>query len=461
MSTAQHAKLDERRIHVVREQDPQSEMASGPIIYWMNRDMRVDHNWAFFHAESEAVQCNRPLVVIYNLEIGFLGGGLRQHIFKLQGLREIATTLSDRNIPFFLTTSMDEMCQLVNEHSAPLVVTDFFPLRISQQWMIKLQKKTKAAITEVDAHNVVPVRFISQKEEFAAYTLRPKINNVRQVFLDEELPIILKQMHSDTKKYHTPDIDWQQLEAGDRLDNAVAPVEWARGGTVAGHETLQRFIEERLKSYDEDRNDPTKEAQSDLSPWLHYGNISAQYVAQQVDSAIGRRRDDKEAFLEELIVRRELSDNYCLYNEQYDSPEGYADWAKKTHTEHASDIREHLYTKAQFEAAETHDDLWNAAQREMMTRGKMHGYMRMYWAKKILEWTPDVETAHKICIYLNDKYQLDGRDPNGYAGIAWSLGGVHDRAWFERPIFGKIRYMNANGARRKFDVDAYIARWLT
>jgi deoxyribodipyrimidine photo-lyase len=165
------------------------------------------------------------------------------------------------------------------------------------------------------------------------------------------------------------------------------------------------------------------------------------------------------AFLEELIVRRELADNFCYYNDHYDSPEGFADWAKKSHAHHAHDKREYVYTKKQFERAETHDALWNAAQLEMAKTGKMHGYMRMYWAKKILEWTPDVATAMKIAIELNDTYELDGRDPNGYAGIAWSIGGTHDRPWFTRPIFGQIRYMSESGCRSKFDVDAYVAQW--
>jgi deoxyribodipyrimidine photo-lyase len=168
---------------------------------------------------------------------------------------------------------------------------------------------------------------------------------------------------------------------------------------------------------------------------------------------------DRDAFLEELIVRRELSDNFCFYNERYDVPDGFPDWAKASHAAHAKDAREYRYGRAEFEYAKTHDALWNAAQRQMVQTGKMHGYLRMYWAKKILEWTKDPAEAMEIAIFLNDHYELDGRDPNGYAGIAWSIGGVHDRAWFDRPVFGKIRYMNANGAKGKFDVDAYIAKW--
>jgi deoxyribodipyrimidine photo-lyase len=169
--------------------------------------------------------------------------------------------------------------------------------------------------------------------------------------------------------------------------------------------------------------------------------------------------DHASAFLEELIVRRELADNFCFYHLDYDSPLGFPDWAKKTHERHKNDVREYTYTQKQFERAETHDTLWNACQQELLKTGKMHGYMRMYWAKKILEWTPTVEDAMEIAIYLNDTYELDGRDPNGYAGIAWSMGGVHDRAWFERPVYGQIRYMNRSGCASKFSVDTYIATW--
>jgi deoxyribodipyrimidine photo-lyase len=169
--------------------------------------------------------------------------------------------------------------------------------------------------------------------------------------------------------------------------------------------------------------------------------------------------DHASAYLEELIIRRELSDNFCWYNEYYDTVESFPEWAKKSYYRFRHDKREYIYTLKQFEHAKTHDELWNAAQMEMIITGKMHGYMRMYWAKKILEWTATPTDAMNIAIYLNDTYELDGRDPNGYAGIAWSIGGVHDRAWFERPIFGQVRYMARSGCEKKFNVKAYIEKW--
>jgi deoxyribodipyrimidine photo-lyase len=216
---------------------------------------------------------------------------------------------------------------------------------------------------------------------------------------------------------------------------------------------LRRFIKNRLSRYPDERNDPTKEVVSDLSPYLHFGQLSAQQVALEVRKSGMKGRED---FLEELIIRRELSDNFCFYNPHYDRFDGFPDWAKKTLDEHRKDPRDYIYTLEQFESGQTHDELWNAAQMEMVKRGKMHGYMRMYWAKKILEWTKSPEEAQEIAIFLNDKYELDGREPNGYVGIAWSIGGVHDRAWGQRPVFGKIRYMSYNGCRSKFNVAKYI-----
>ena len=216
-------------------------------------------------------------------------------------------------------------------------------------------------------------------------------------------------------------------------------------------------LNRRLINYDAQRNDPNLDKLSNMSPYFHYGHLSPQRVAFEIEKS-ELPLEDKDSFLEEMIVRRELADNFCHYEKNYDFFDGYHDWAKKTLNEHRDDERKYIYSPNQFEESQTHNDLWNAAQNEMKVKGKMHGFMRMYWAKKILEWSPDPETAHQTAIDLNDKYQIDGRDPNGYTGIAWSIGGIHDRAWFERPIFGKVRYMNYNGCKRKFDVKKYIEK---
>jgi deoxyribodipyrimidine photo-lyase len=251
-------------------------------------------------------------------------------------------------------------------------------------------------------------------------------------------------------------IEWGKIYASLKADENVKPVSLLKPGEKAAHKTLKEFIENKFDKYAELRNDPNADVLSNLSPYLHFGQISAQRVAL-ILGGFGNH-PSAEAFLEELIVRKELSDNFCFYNSNYDSFNGFPDWAKKTLNDHRKDEREFIYSSKQFEEAKTHEDLWNAAQNELIRTGKMHGYMRMYWAKKILEWSKSPEESLKIAIYLNDKYELDGRDPNGYTGCAWAVGGLHDRAWAVRPVYGKIRYMNRNGAKRKFDVEKYVSK---
>jgi deoxyribodipyrimidine photo-lyase len=288
--------------------------------------------------------------------------------------------------------------------------------------------------------------------EYAAYTIRPKINRKLNEFLTP-FPELVK--HPYTADISTPPFGWSPTSDGlDTAETGNINTFW-KSGERAALSRLNSFLSERLPEYNDQRNDPAKDGQSGLSPYLHFGQLSAQRVAleaQRYDADIAAQ----ESFLEELIIRRELSDNYCYYNDSYDSIEGFPQWAQKTLDEHRNDPRPYLYDIGVLENAETHDALWNAAQMEMVVTGKMHGYMRMYWAKKILEWSLSVEVAMSHAIYLNNKYELDGNDPNGYAGIAWSLGGVHDRAWQEREIFGKIRYMNYAGCKRKFSVPEYV-----
>jgi deoxyribodipyrimidine photo-lyase len=269
----------------------------------------------------------------------------------------------------------------------------------------------------------------------------------------EEFPKIKDHPHN----WKDTEIDWEGALKSLKVDNKVSEIDWIKPGEKEAKKALRNFIENKLSSYSKNRNDPNKDAQSDLSPYLHFGQISSQRVALEVKKSKAKK-EVKEGFLEELIVRKELSDNFCFYNQNYDTFSGFPDWAKKTLNKHREDKGEYIYTLEQFEKAETHDDLWNAAQMEMIKKGKMHGYMRMYWAKKILEWSKSPEKGLEISIHLNDKYELDGRDPNGYVGCVWSIGGVHDRAWKERKVFGKIRYMSYNGCKRKFDVEEYIEK---
>jgi deoxyribodipyrimidine photo-lyase len=427
----------------------------GPIVYWMSRDQRVHDNWVLVFAQEMALERKVPLIVVFCLLPEFLGATIRQYGFMLKGLKEVEERLRENRIPFYVLTGQPgiEIPAFIERCSAVELVTDFDPLRIKLNWKAEIAEKTDITFYEVDTHNIVPCWIASPKQEYAAYTIRPKIKRLLPEFL-EDFPDIQKH------RYHweeTSETDWDGIARTLRVDLSVPEVDWLRPGQNAALERLREFIEEDLERYPGDRNDPNKDAVSNLSPYLHFGHISSQRIALEVSKS-SVSQESKDAFLEELIIRKELSDNFCFYNEHYDSFSGFPDWAKKTLDDHRRDAREYIYSQEELESSRTHDDLWNAAQMEMVKTGKMHGYMRMYWAKKILEWTETPEDALKIAIYLNDKYELDGRDPNGYVGIAWSIGGVHDRAWKERPIFGKVRYMSYNGCKSKFDVEGYISR---
>jgi deoxyribodipyrimidine photo-lyase len=239
------------------------------------------------------------------------------------------------------------------------------------------------------------------------------------------------------------------------LDRSVAAVSEFKGGTKEGKRVLREFVQKKLARYSKRRNHPEHDGTSRLSPYLHFGHIGPLTVALAVRDA-DAPKPEKEAFLDQLLVWRELAVNLVTYNPNYDNFECGENWAHRTLAEHARDPRPYLYSEKQLENAETHDPLWNAAQMQMVSTGWMHNYMRMYWAKKILEWSRTPAEAYRVAVMLNDKYELDGRDPNGYAGIAWSIVGKFDRAWFNRPIFGIVRYMSGASTGKKFDSRRYI-----
>ena len=434
------------------------EKKGGPVIYWMSRDQRAHDNWALLFAQNLAKENKYELAVVFNLVPDFLEATIRQYGFMLKGLQQLEKELEKYNIPFFLLQGKPEeaISNFIKENNVSVIVSDFDPLRIKRIWKRELAKKINIPFYEVDAHNIVPCKYVSQKVEFGAYTLRPKIHKALPEFLDQ-FPKLSKMKKPEMLT--SEKIDWDEVEKNLEIDFSIKEVDWIILGEKEAKKALRKFIQHILDNYDEQRNDPTKDAQSNLSPYLHFGQLSAQRVTLEVQK-LKNHSPSTEAFLEEIIVRRELSDNFCYYNTKYDSFDGFPEWAKRTLNEHEKDKREFVYSLKQFENAETHEDLWNAAQKQLAKTGKLHGYMRMYWAKKILEWSKSPEDALKIAIYLNDKYELDGRDPNGYVGCAWSIGGVHDRAWTERKVFGKIRYMNYNGCKRKFDVESYIKKWL-
>jgi len=446
--------VNEARIRLLQN----GKETNGPIIYWLSRDQRVHDNWALIFAQNLAFKKKKHLLVVFNLVPDFQKATIRQYGFMLKGLQEVESELTRFNISFFLLKGKPEVeiPEFIKKFDASVLISDFDPLRLKRIWKKEIAEKIQIPFYEVDAHNIVPCPFVSNKLVFAAYTIRPKIHKLLPEFLDE-FPKIKKMQKAESLIVEI--IDWTRVKESLKINREVKEVDWIKSGELAASKALKDFLENRLGQYSEDRNDPNKNALSNLSPYLHFGQISAQRVALTVQQFY-QKSPSAETFLEELIIRRELSDNFCYYNPKYDSFDGFHNWAKETLNKHRKDKREFVYSLEEFEQAGTHEDLWNAAQKELIITGKMFGYMRMYWAKKILEWSKSPEEALRIAIYLNDKYELDGRDPNGYVGCAWSIGGVHDRAWAERPVFGKIRYMNRNGAGRKFDLNFYIKKFI-
>ncbi|MBJ12972.1 MAG: deoxyribodipyrimidine photolyase [Candidatus Marinimicrobia bacterium] len=422
------------------------------VAYWMIRDKRINDNWALLRAQEVALKEKVPLVVCFQYNGEYEIINRRQYDFLFEGLIETERELQKFNIPLVLLNGPAEISvtSFIKKNFIGYMVVDYSPLKIYKARIKKVLNSTSIRIDQVDAHNIVPVWETSDKKEYAAYTIRPKIGRQLPKYLTE-IPKCVRHPHAWKSSYK---INWNDTDKGLNLVNNINKVSWIKPGESEAIKRL-KFLNSGLKNYTSERNDPTKNALSNLSPYIHFGQISCQRIALEIQKS-DLSLENKKAFLEQLIVRRELSDNFCNYEENYDQFEGFHLWAQESLNDHRNDEREYTYHIEQFEAAETHDLLWNAAQKEMTTHGKMHGYMRMYWAKKILEWTATPEIAMQNAIYLNNKYELDGRDPNGYTGIAWSIGGIHDRPWFEREIYGKIRYMNYNGCKSKFDVKRYI-----
>ena len=431
----------------------------GPVLYWMSRDQRAHDNWALVYALEQAALRRVPCAVAFCVSDGFLGAQAYHYAFMLDGLRETAGALDQLNIPFFLLKGEpgEEVPRFAKKCGAGLVVCDFDPLKIKRAWTAAVSKKLAVPLVEVDAHNIVPCRFASPKREVGAYTLRPKLKKLLPLFL-KPYPELRRQKIS----WAGPSPDTVATQFGERaiggrpVSTHLPPSPFSRLEREAA-KRLSAFLKNGLSAYGEARNDPSLDGQSGLSPYLHLGQLSAQSIALAA-SAAKVPQESKDAFLEELIVRRELSDNFCLYTPDYDSHTCFAPWATASLERELKTKREYLYSADQLEKAKTHDELWNAAQREMVLTGKMHGYMRMYWGKKILEWSKDYKQAYKLALTLNNRYELDGRDPNGYAGVAWAIGGVHDRPWPGRPVFGNIRFMSRKGCESKFDAGAYIAK---
>ena len=443
--------IQPERIRRLDKKDPRD---GEYVLYWMQAAARAGFNHALEYAVSRANELSRPLVVFFGLTDDFPGANARHYTFLLEGLRETEDDLRDRGIRLVVKRCSPEVGVVELGRRASLVVVDDGYLRIQRKWRRASASRLVAPLIEISTNVIVPVATASPKEEYAAATFRPKIARHLGRFL---VPLRKRPLRKSSMG-----MDWESLDLGEipgvlrslAVDRSVLPVKGFHGGAAEARKRLREFVRKKLAGYAEARNDPSRDALSNLSPYLHFGQISPLEVALEVGKA---GPYGKAAFLEELIVRRELSVNFIHYNRRYDRFDGLPDWCRSALLEHTRDRRDYVYSRGQFEAAATHDPYWNAAQSEMMLTGKMHGYMRMYWGKKILEWSATPRRAFRTALDLNDKYELDGRDPNGFAGVAWCFG-KHDRPWARRPIFGTVRTMTAGGLRRKFDIDAYVKK---
>ncbi len=425
------------------------------VLYWMQQAQRTELNHALEYAVHRANELELPLLVAFGLMDDYPEANRRHYHFMLHGLRDVESALAERQIAFVVQRGAPDEVALRLSERAALLVCDRGYLRHQRQWREHVADTAICPVVQVESDVVVPVELVSDKVETAARTIRPKINRHLARFL---VPL---RRTSPKVTALTTAVEGEDLSDVDalldalRLDQQVDPVPLFEGGTTAAKKMLAAFFADSFPTYAEHRMHPETNDVSHMSKYLHFGQISPVHIALEAHKQPAGENID--SFLDELIVRRELPMNYVFYEPDYDRYRALPAWAKDTLADHQGDEREHVYTRDQLEQGQTHDEYWNAAMAEMRSTGYMHNYMRMYWGKKIIEWSQDPQTAYATTLYLNNKYFLDGRDANSYANVAWVFG-RHDRGWTERDVFGKVRYMNAAGLERKADPKAYVAK---
>lgn len=433
--------------------------ASGPgdyVLCWMQQSQRTRCNHALEYAITEANHRRQPVVVCFGLMGNYPEANTRHYHFLLEGLQQVETALAERGIPFVVQKGEPAEVALALSAHASLLVCDRGYLRHQRLWRQRMAEEARCPVVQVEADVVTPIEIASGKLEFAARTLRPKIGRQSERFLRELPPQKLQHPLKDAPAKSLDLRDIPKICRSLQLDDSVPPVpQHFHGGEAEAARVFSAFCQRHLATYAENRNQPQTDEVSQMSKYLHFGQVSPVWLALQ----IRRHAPDEnvKSFLEELLVRRELAMNFVYFNPAYDDFSGLPEWSRKTLEKHARDRRDPSYTRAQFEQASTHDPYWNAAMREMIHTGYMHNYMRMYWGKKILEWSASPEEAHATALAINNKYFLDGRDANSFSNVAW-LFGQHDRPWGERPIYGAVRSMSAAGLERKCDIEAYIEK---
>ncbi|MDR3792093.1 MAG: deoxyribodipyrimidine photo-lyase [Terracidiphilus sp.] len=428
------------------------------VVYWMQRAVRVVDNPALDLAIEVANLLAVPVVICFQVIPNYPNANLRHYHFLQQGLRDVEEQAAELELTLIVRRSPAKLEEFLEEVRAALVIGDENPCREPEHWRAVLAKRLKIPFWTVDADVVVPSRVFG-RSFVLLHHFRPHLKAELPKFLDKPISEAPYPHWRLRKRVERFSLVKGITEGFTKLDRRVGPVESFTGGTRAAAKRLDEFVNFELKDYEETRNHPETRGTSRLSPYLHFGNIGPLTIARAVKKAVAEGKAAEAAgdrYLEQLIGWRELAVLFVRYEPNYDNWECAAPWARKTLVEHAGDARPHRYSLKELEQGETGDELWNAAQREMVRTGWMHNYMRMYWAKKILEWAPDPATAFDWAVLLNDRYELDGRDPNGYAGIAWAIVGRHDRPWFNRPVFGLVRPMTGASIARKFDAQEYI-----
>ena len=428
------------------------------VLYWMQQSQRATYNHALEYAVRQANKLDRMLLVVFGLADDYPEANLRHYTFMLEGLRETWAALASRGVKMVLRRGHPPDVALNLGRRACMIICDRGYLRHQRAWRHQVAKHADCPVVQVESDVVVPVEVVSDKAEYAARTIRPRIHRHLATYLVGLRQTRIKHPSLGLKVKEINFDDIEDILQNLNLDRSVPPIsDLFKGGTSRAVNRFNGFIHRRLIHYDDHSNQPQTDDISHMSPYLHFGQISPLYLALKISRAADSLKAVKDAYIEQLIVRRELAMNFAYYTSDYDAYTCIPGWAEKTLAEHRNDEREYIYSRRQLENANTHDAYWNASMREMKFTGFMHNYMRMYWGKKILEWSETPQKAFRTTLAINNKYFLDGRDPNSYTGVAW-IYGVHDRAWTERPVFGKTRYMAASGLERKCDISAYLKK---
>jgi deoxyribodipyrimidine photo-lyase len=426
------------------------------VLYWMQQSQRAEHNDALEYAIQRANSLRRPLMVCFGLMDGYPGANLRHYRFMLEGLTEVRDALARRGVGFTVRRGDPADVAIALGKDAVLIVCDRGYTRHQKAWRARVAREAECALEQVECDVVVPVEVASDKAEHAARTIRPKLRKHWDAYL---APLRTTPLDRTLPEASAEGIDLGNLDyvlAALDIDRSVAPVPLYKGGTRQARRLLERFLREAIVGYRDHRNQPHTDAVSHMSKYLHFGQISPVYLACRIREASAPDAD-RDAYLEELLVRRELAQNFVNFTKDYDRYRCLPAWARGSLDAHRGDRREHVYTRKQLISGATHDRYWNAAMREMRFTGYMHNHMRMYWGKKIIEWSTTPEHAHRVAMELNNKYLIDGRDPSSFANVNW-LFGLHDRPWPERPVFGKVRYMAASGLERKTEPEEYVEK---